>query len=98
MASVHKVIPKECLPNEYGGTMENIPDLISNLQENMDWLHLIFFFAEKWDEMMKNHHEFFVKNYENVLLSTSLEELRPLDVNDQGEFGVDGTFRKLQID
>ncbi|XP_068915296.1 retinol-binding protein pinta-like [Tenebrio molitor] len=81
MASVHKVIPKECLPKEYGGTMENIPDLI-----------------KKWDEMMKNHHEFFVKNYKNVLLSTSLEELRPLDVNDQGGFGVDGTFRKLQID
>jgi hypothetical protein len=41
-----------------------------------------------------------MKNYENVLLSMSMEELHQVDLNvdDQAGFGVDGTFKKLQID
>jgi hypothetical protein len=58
------------------------------------------YLTEKWDEVIKNHKEFFVKNYENVLQSMSMEELRQVDLNvdDQAGFGVDGTFKKLQID
>jgi hypothetical protein len=83
MTSLHKVTPKECLPKEYGGTLESIPNLL-----------------QKWDEVVKNHEKFFVKNYENVLLSMSMEKLRQVDLNvdDKAGFGVDGTFKKLQID
>lgn len=66
----------------------------------MEWFLLIIIFTEKWDEVVKNHEKFFVKNYENVLLSMSMEKLRQVDLNvdDKAGFGVDGTFKKLQID
>ncbi|RZC37480.1 CRAL TRIO domain containing protein, partial [Asbolus verrucosus] len=70
LESLHKVMPKECLPSEYGGTLK------------------------KLDEVVANHHDFLLQSHENV----SQEHLRVGETEENGAFGVDGTFKQLAID
>ncbi|RZC36694.1 CRAL TRIO domain containing protein, partial [Asbolus verrucosus] len=77
LESLHKVMPKECLPSEYGGTLSNVQDLL-----------------EKLDEVVANHHDYLLQSYENV----SQEHLRVGKTEENGAFGVDGTFKQLAID
>ncbi|RZC35692.1 CRAL TRIO domain containing protein [Asbolus verrucosus] len=35
--SVHEVIPKECLPLDYGGSLSSVSDLLSEINSNMNF-------------------------------------------------------------
>jgi hypothetical protein len=94
MESVYEVIPKECLPVEYGGTLGTIPDMLSKFDRFGLTSCIAVFVSGKWDKAIEDHHDFFVENFENV----SVEHLRPLESKADEPFGMDGTFKKLAID
>lgn len=75
---VQRHIPKEVLPNEYGGTEGTIQELINY-----------------WEEKYLEHRDFLME-FENYGTDESKRVGKPKYA--QNLFGVEGSFRKLEVD
>lgn len=78
MESLYKVVPKELLPNEYGGKVGSIVDL-----------------TQEWKKKLGEYTAWF-KEQEDKKADESLRPGAPKTSDDL--FGVEGTFRQLNID
>jgi len=76
--SIFKLIPKDCLPAEIGGTLGNCLD----------------FHKTTIERLLKNK-EFFLEE-EKLVINEKLRPGKPKNAGDL--FGVEGTFKKLDID
>jgi len=77
-SSLHKHIPKEILPFEYGGTAGKFDDM-----------------AEEFNQLLIQNRDWFLRT-ENLRSDESKRIGKSKLVADM--FGVDGSFRKLEVD
>lgn len=78
MEAMHKHIPKNLLPVEYGGENGTIQDLI-----------------EYWEKKVLSYRDFLIEDD-----SFGTDESKRVAVHKHAEslFGVEGSFRKLNVD
>lgn len=78
MEDLYKIIPKDYLPLEYGGTNGTIAEII-----------------EKTEKDLLAFNDYFIENDQYMVN----EKLRPgKQLNMDTVFGLEGSFRKLDID
>lgn len=78
MDAVHKYIPKDMLPKEYGGENGTIQDLIGY-----------------WEKKILSYREFIL---EDATFGTDESKRRTAHKHAESLFGVEGSFRKLNVD
>ena len=76
--SLHAAIPPECLPEEYGGTLGSVEDMVQH-----------------WVKRMEENREFFI-DYMQYGVDESRRRGKQKTAADL--FGIEGSFRKLEID
>ena len=76
--SLHAVIPPECLPEEYGGTLGKVEDMVKEMVERV----------EKNREFFLDYMQYGVDEKQRRGKKKTAADL----------FGIEGSFRKLEID
>lgn len=89
---MYKVIPKEYLPEDLQGTQGRLIDISRNIKITHKLTYVIQYFVEKWGQALEDHHDFFVKNSERVSRKHAKTEVF------NSQFGVDGSFIKIELD
>lgn len=74
---LHKVLSRENLPIEYGGTNKSIPEI-----------------TEEWRKHILKHREWFLEDYKYGVEKSQSNS----DYDSATLFGVEGSFRSLNID
>ncbi|KAJ8916014.1 hypothetical protein NQ315_010882 [Exocentrus adspersus] len=78
MESLYSRVPKDLLPQDYGGSCESLGVL-----------------HEKFKALLRDNQEFFTFE-DSQVVDESLRPGKPKNINEV--FGVDGTFKKLEVD
>ena len=78
MDAVHKYVPKDMLPKEYGGENGTIQDLISH-----------------WEKKVLDYRDFIL---EDATYGTDESRRQAPLKHKEALFGVEGSFRKLNVD
>ena len=76
--SLHKYIPQEYLPKDYGGHNGTLQDAI-----------------DEWEKRLLEHKEFFE---EDVQYKVNEKARIGSRMNLESVFGLEGSFRKLEVD
>jgi hypothetical protein len=90
LSSLHKNVPKQNLPSDYGGELQSTEELLGIIQSFPRFIVSVAFyqFLEIWDQIFTKKKSFLEK----------IEQLSQRNNEDEGIFGVQGSFKTLVVD
>jgi hypothetical protein len=90
LSSLHKNVPKQNLPSDYGGELQGTEELLGIIQPFPRFIVSVAFyqFLEIWDQIFTKKKSFLEK----------IEQLSQRNNEDEGIFGVQGSFKTLVVD
>jgi hypothetical protein len=90
LSSLHKNVPKQNLPSDYGGELQSTEELLGIIQSFHRFIVSVAFyqFLEIWDQIFTKKKSFLAK----------IEQLSQRNNEDEGIFGVQGSFKTLVVD
>jgi hypothetical protein len=90
LSSLHKNVPKQNLPSDYGGELQSTEELLGIIQSFPRLIVCVAFyqFLEIWDQIFTKKKSFL----ENI------EQLSQRNNEDEAIFGVQGSFKTLVVD
>jgi hypothetical protein len=90
LSSLHKNVPKQNLPSDYGGELQSTEELLGIIQSFPRFIVSVAFyqFLEIWDQIFTKKKSFLEK----------IEQLSQRNNEDEGIFGVHGSFKTLVVD
>lgn len=95
LESLFKFVPKKCLPNELGGQAGTYQELLGVFGESVEVLKSIFGVLERQISDLKENVDFFLELEKQVVDESKRAEKTEYREN---MFGIEGTFKKLNID
>lgn len=96
LESLYKHIPKDILPKEYGGSEKSLIELHSKYTSMYvkQLTLIIIWFIDNWREFLESEDSWMIDR----MKMKSNEKLRPGKPIDPDLFGIQGSFRQLNID
>lgn len=97
---LYKYVPQDCLPSDYGGSLPSVKELHGQCRcyyDNIKWGSIIYYaplLDQNWKTISGNG-EFFAEE-EKRIVDESKRPGKPKNVGDI--FGIEGSFKKLDID
>lgn len=91
---MEKYIPLDCLPDEYGGKSGTVPSIYGNISKYSIQRINNFLILEQTKKILSENEDFF-EHQEEQTVDESKRPGKPKNVSDI--FGVDGTFKKLDL-
>jgi hypothetical protein len=90
LVSLHKNVPKQNLPSDYGGELQSVEELLSIIESFLRFVVSValYQFLEVWDETFTKKKCYLEK----------IEQLSQRNNEDQGSFGIQGSFKTLSVD
>ena len=97
MKSLYKEIDRKILPKDYGGDGMSLAELTGNfILSNYGQRFLIKHFADMWKQKVEDKRDFLIELEKNFRVDESRRPGKAKTVQDI--FGIEGSFRKLDVD
>lgn len=95
LQNFYEFVPKVCLPSDLGGTADSCAILASESRLHNREQRFICVVAEKQLDMLEEHREFFLED-QKLLVDETQRPGKPKTSTEL--FGMEGTFKKLDLD